>query len=49
MNNSNSNPNPKLDQALLQPKLEGIEDSANEIGFVTYQVTTTVTVTLTPT
>lgn len=31
---------PQLQQisALLQPKLEGIEDSANEIGFVTYQM-----------
>ena len=31
---------PQLQQisALLKPKLEGIEDSANEIGFVTYQV-----------
>ena len=30
---------PQLQQisALLKPKLEGIEDSANEIGFVTYQ------------
>ena len=33
---------PQLQQisALLKPKLAGIEDSADEIGFVTYQVRT---------
>merc|ERR1712204_47530 len=31
---------PELQQisALLKPKLEGIEDSANDIGYVTYQM-----------